>query len=683
MKHIKYIILCLMLIFSISIPSYAKEEEIKESTYITAEDLVFTADEVEPKMINFDTDIHYTKFAISYPNNGVVSITQTGEVTPLSIGEVEVELFDIDKPEIKTTIKISVWMDKLPDPPSYNVTIKNMTFDSITLQNDCKNIPENVKFQYSLNGIVWQDSETFSGLKDNTTYSIYVRGRALYDDKWYTILGSSEDPYLTVTTAIKPDEPTEPIIKEIILGSLVYKEGIIYQIDFGTQEVMEYKSTDKTVATVDNTGKITCKAPGEAQIIIVVDGSTDTTEKYYHYIYNLTVVEKLRVKCTITTSYEKVYVSVDQSNNPDKFTPKFSFDKNKWTDSTTLTRSSKTPENKIYAVYMDSNGYYRSSIEEFDLNTNIVENKITNDPVNKTIKVGDSLDFTDGSYNKSYLITIENGSIVKESSSGVITGVNAGQSVVKVLTKVFNFDSKGNYTRTVINDTYNITVTASNIPTPTPTDNPTDISSDKPSDNLSDDPTITPTDTPTTPIVKPTDKPSIYVDDDDKLTLAIPVVLTRNRTLTYNGKSQLPDFTVTLNNKTVKSKYYTVTTSPKTHKNVGTYKMTVSFTPDSGYTGSTTITYNIIPKKTTGLKVKQTSKNKVKISWKKGSPNITGYKITVISPYNKIKTYTVKGRNKLSKTIKVPKGYTVKVRSYKVVSGTTLYGKYSKSVKVK
>ena len=211
------------------------------------------------------------------------------------------------------------------------------------------------------------------------------------------------------------------------------------------------------------------------------------------------------------------------------------------------------------------------------------------------------MDFTDGSYNKSYLITIENGSIVKESSSGVITGVNAGQSVVKVLTKVFNFDSKGNYTRTVIDDTYNITVTASNIPTPTPTDNPTDnptdISSDKPSDNLSDDPTITPTDTPTTPIVKPTDKPSIYVDDDDKLTLAIPVVLTRNRTLTYNGKSQLPDFTVTLNNKTVKSKYYTVTTSPKTHKNLGMYKMTVSFTPDSGYTGSTTITYNIIPKK--------------------------------------------------------------------------------------
>lgn len=77
------------------------------------------------------------------------------------------------------------------------------------------------------------------------------------------------------------------------------------------------------------------------------------------------------------------------------------------------------------------------------------------------------------------------------------------------------------------------------------------------------------------------------------------------------------------------------------------------------------------------------------ITWDDGS---TGYKIQVSTSkkFTKktTKTYTVKGENKSSKTIKgLKKGkkYFVRVCSYKTNSAGTIYGVYSskKSIKVK
>ena len=86
--------------------------------------------------------------------------------------------------------------------------------------------------------------------------------------------------------------------------------------------------------------------------------------------------------------------------------------------------------------------------------------------------------------------------------------------------------------------------------------------------------------------------------------------------------------------------------------------------------------------------VKKASTTSFKASWKKASV-ASGYQVTIAtnSKFTKgVKNYTVSGRSKTSRTIEgLTKGktYYVKVRAYKTVNGTKIYGEYSASKKVK
>lgn len=92
------------------------------------------------------------------------------------------------------------------------------------------------------------------------------------------------------------------------------------------------------------------------------------------------------------------------------------------------------------------------------------------------------------------------------------------------------------------------------------------------------------------------------------------------------------------------------------------------------------------------LKTERKSKNcekKLTITWTKDS-NATGYQVQIATKKNLkgAKTYTVKSYKTYKKTIsklKSKKKYYVRVRSYKTVGKTKLYGAYStvKSYKVK
>lgn len=96
------------------------------------------------------------------------------------------------------------------------------------------------------------------------------------------------------------------------------------------------------------------------------------------------------------------------------------------------------------------------------------------------------------------------------------------------------------------------------------------------------------------------------------------------------------------------------------------------------------------PTDVTYLKASSKKKGQIKVQWCPEDYNSTGYKIQVATNkrFTNAKTYTVNGRNKVTKIIKgLKKGkkYYVRIRSYKTNKEGTVYGEWSivKSIKVK
>ena len=97
---------------------------------------------------------------------------------------------------------------------------------------------------------------------------------------------------------------------------------------------------------------------------------------------------------------------------------------------------------------------------------------------------------------------------------------------------------------------------------------------------------------------------------------------------------------------------------------------------------------NTVPEKAVISKAVKTSKTSLKATWKKASMG-SGYQVTVATnaKFTKgVKKITVSGRNTVShKVTGLTKNrtYYVKVRTYKTVNGTKVYGAYSTAKKVK
>ena len=141
-----------------------------------------------------------------------------------------------------------------------------------------------------------------------------------------------------------------------------------------------------------------------------------------------------------------------------------------------------------------------------------------------------------------------------------------------------------------------------------------------------------------------------------------------------------------MNNATLK-KDTDYTVSYKNNKKIG--KATITVTGKGKYTGTKSVTFNIVPKKTASLKAVSKAKKQVKLTWKRDK-QATGYEIYVKKPGSKKFTLAKKiTKNKTvsftAKKLKSKKQYQYKVRAYKKVGKTTYRGAYSavKKVKVK
>lgn len=166
-------------------------------------------------------------------------------------------------------------------------------------------------------------------------------------------------------------------------------------------------------------------------------------------------------------------------------------------------------------------------------------------------------------------------------------------------------------------------------------------------------------------------------------TIARVGTITLNKTsFAYNGKVQKPSVTVKdKNGNTIAGSNYTV--AIPSGKAIGNYTVTVTF--KNQYSGSKGVNYTITPKKTTA-KLSSVKKNSMKVGWKKIS-GVSGYQIqySTSSSFKNAKTVkaTSKKTSAVIKKLKKNKKYYVRVRSYKKVSGGTVYSDWSSKVSKK
>lgn len=184
---------------------------------------------------------------------------------------------------------------------------------------------------------------------------------------------------------------------------------------------------------------------------------------------------------------------------------------------------------------------------------------------------------------------------------------------------------------------------------------------------------------------------SICNDSQLVQTIAKPAVYTITKN-TYNGKVLKPSVTITdRNGKKLSTSSYEIIYK-KTGKNVGTYQAQINFRGD--YTGSKTISYQILPKNCSLRSVKAKKKS-LTVRWKKLSTKmptkrISGYQVQYSEKpnFSKSKIKKVSGYKKTSLTIKKLKSkkkYYVRIRTILKSGGKTYYSNWSgcKGVKAK
>jgi len=148
---------------------------------------------------------------------------------------------------------------------------------------------------------------------------------------------------------------------------------------------------------------------------------------------------------------------------------------------------------------------------------------------------------------------------------------------------------------------------------------------------------------------------------------------------TYNGKTKKPTVTVKdSKGKTISKSYYTVKYASG-RKNVGKYKVTVTF--KGNYSGTKTLYFTINPVKTSITKL-TAAKKALTVSISKKTKQVTGYEIQYATnkKFSKAKKATIKSYKTTKTTLKKlssKKTYYVRVRTYKTVGKTKYYSGWS------
>ena len=165
----------------------------------------------------------------------------------------------------------------------------------------------------------------------------------------------------------------------------------------------------------------------------------------------------------------------------------------------------------------------------------------------------------------------------------------------------------------------------------------------------------------------------------------IKTVSVKKKNVTYTGKNVKSGIVVRdAAGNVIAANNYTVTYS-KDLKSVGTKKVKVTF--HGAYTGSKTVSYNVVPKNVSSVKVTAKTKS-LKVSWKKQTKQTSGYEIYYATnkqfkSAKKIDITKTKTTSRIIKSLKKGNTYYVRIRSYKKVGKKKYYSSWSKTQSVK
>ncbi len=314
--------------------------------------------------------------------------------------------------------------------------------------------------------------------------------------------------------------------------------------------------------------------------------------------------------------------------------------------------------NIYYATKLNLNNYGVYKIPY----TKTPVNGVTLSSSELTMGINDQQQLTAGvtpytAEDKSVTWKSSNTGIATVDATGKVTAKKAGKATITATT------TEGGKTAKCA-----ITVQAAADPVEDPANDPGDDPADSPADDPADNPADNPGD-------NPADDPADELIDISKAKLTIA-------SMSWTGKQRKPTkFTYNGKSYSIKAN---ATVKYGTNKNIG--KGTVKLTGKGKFTGTKTVTFKILPKKTAIVK-SVTGKKSLKLTWKKLSPTqkITKYQIRYkVKGTSVWKTKIITAKSKpagnISATIKgLKKGkqYQVQVRSYKVVNKVKYFSAWS------
>lgn len=176
-----------------------------------------------------------------------------------------------------------------------------------------------------------------------------------------------------------------------------------------------------------------------------------------------------------------------------------------------------------------------------------------------------------------------------------------------------------------------------------------------------------------------------YNNAQDSLTdLSKAKIGVKKDKMTYTGKATHNTVSVILYGKLVDSTNYSIT--EKNNTKIG--KATITIKGLNDYNGEKSITYQIVPKKTSLVSTYSLKKKQATVIWKAQKKQTTGYIIaySTSKSMKKAKTKTVSSNKTTSVNInklKSKKTYYIKVATYKKVGKKKYISNYSKAKKVK
>lgn len=173
-----------------------------------------------------------------------------------------------------------------------------------------------------------------------------------------------------------------------------------------------------------------------------------------------------------------------------------------------------------------------------------------------------------------------------------------------------------------------------------------------------------------------------YLDEADEPPVPIDISLC-NASIpdqVYTGKAIKPEAAVSYHGRALTaSEDYTIAYSDNRNVGVATAKLTGI----GAYAGEKSVSFTINPKGTS-IKKLTAARRSITVTWKKQARQVTGYQIHYCTNKNfsEGKKVTVRGAAKTSRTLSSMKSkqrYYVRIRTYRIVNGTTYFSAWSKA----